>query len=97
VRTVAEIEERMSEGRRARSRRRRQNRVLLGLIAAMLVAGAGGLMLGRSSHRTRDEILAEQAQQRGKDKFISGEVNRTLLELWKMEDVEALRNRGRTR
>ncbi len=44
-----------------------------------------------------EELNAAQATDKRRDVDISAEVNRTLLQLWKMEDVEAARNRGRTR
>jgi hypothetical protein len=73
----------------------------LGLVVSLIAAGGTGLYFGKRSHVTLEEIRAEQetvtggAQGGGGDtdmSFLSGEVNRTLLELWKMEDIEYMRN-----
>jgi hypothetical protein len=52
-------------------------------------------MRGVRSRRTQEELRAdaEAGARKELDVSISKEVNRTLLELWKMENVEALRNR----
>jgi len=63
----------------------------------MALAGGGGFLLGLSSHRTAEEMATELTVSQNLNQAISKEVNRTLLELWKMEDVEALRNNGRMR
>jgi hypothetical protein len=94
---VAQIEERVARRERGRARKSRHGRVVAGFVVAMVVAGAVGAGIGLASHATREEITAEQEAVRAQDQFISKEVNRSLLELWKMEDVEALRNTGRTR
>jgi hypothetical protein len=63
----------------------------------MVVAAAGGTYVGHASHRSPKELVADQDLSRQQDRSISREVNRTLLQLWKMEDVEALRERGLSR
>lgn len=63
----------------------------------VVAAFAAGLALGLASHTTADAITAEQQAARIRDLGISSEVNRVLLELWKMEDVEHARNTNRTR
>lgn len=78
-------------------RARRSRRVALGFIGATIVAASAGAYVGMSSHTTREALTEAQRAARQRDIDISSEINRTLLELWKMEDVEALRNRGRTR
>lgn len=81
-----------------RGGRKRRRRVAVGFIVSVLVAGGAGLVLGVRSARTAEELQEEQARAaRPLDAQISREVNRTLLQLWKMEDVEALRNTGRSR
>lgn len=94
---VAHLEDRVSRGRRARDQKRRLHRITLGFLLAMAAAGAIGGAVGFASHTTPEELTAEQEALGRQDQFISKEVNRTLLELWKMEDVEALRNKGLTR
>ncbi len=87
----------MSRRTAERTRTRRTRRVALGFVGATIVAGTLGAYVGFSSHTTREELTEAQQAARQRDIDISSEVNRTLLELWKMEDVEALRNKGRTR
>lgn len=79
-----------------RRRRSRSLRVVIGLALSLVVSGGIGWALGLRSHSTAAE-LSEDTAARRRNADISREVNRTLLELWKMEDVEALRNRGLTR
>lgn len=93
IRSAEELE---AEGRRHQldDRRRRRRRRTAGVFAAALAAAAaGGLWLGLRSHRTSEELAATLEESQVRDAFISKEVNRTLLELWKMEDVEAGRGR----
>jgi hypothetical protein len=84
--------------RRMQQRRKtRARRAVVGLVFSIAVAGGIGWALGLRSHATAAELTEETAKARDRDMNISKEVNRTLLELWKMEDVEALRNQGRIR
>jgi hypothetical protein len=69
----------------------------VGLFLIVAAAFALGVGLGRASHTTAEELTADRNVARARDQDISREVNRTLLELWKMEDVEAARNRGQVR
>jgi dihydrodipicolinate synthase/N-acetylneuraminate lyase len=94
---VEHIEERVSRRRLERTRTRRTRRVLLGFAAATVLAGFLGGYVGFASHTTPEALTEAQQAAHRRDVDISTEVNRTLLELWKMEDVEALRNQGRTR
>lgn len=97
LRRVSDIEERMTRRTLARTKRRRSRRVAVGLLAAVVVAGVVGNRVGKSSHRTQEELIAAERESHRRDFDISSEVNRTLLQLWKMEDVEAIRNLGRSR
>ena len=94
---VSEIEERKARRSVAHSHRRRTRRLLVGFVLVLALAGVVGSGVGRGSHRTQEQLTAAQQQSRVRDFDISKEVNRTLLNLWKMEDVEAVRNRGRSR
>lgn len=78
--------------RRAVARRRR--RWILGSLAAICLAGVAGYVLGHESRPTAEGLSRQGAAQATMDKLISREVNRTLLELWKMEDVERIRPVG---
>jgi len=86
-----------AEDRAARSienrRSARSRRVLLGFVLAVVVAGAVGWGLGRQDQPTQTSLQQEAVQQRAADLDISREVNRALLEIWRMEEVEANRNR----
>ena len=75
----------------------RSRRIAIGLGVSLAVAGGFGWVLGKASHRTAEEVISEYATARRRDLDISAEVNRTLLELWKMENVQAARNGGRIR
>ena len=97
LRPVAEIEERSAQRSVDRRHRKRARRLGAGFVVALLVAGVAGGAVGLGSHRTQEDLTEAQQVDRTKDIDISKEVNRTLLNLWKMEDVEAVRNRGRTR
>lgn len=95
--TAKELEERIERHGLERSHARRVRRVRLCFICAAALSAAIGFTIGLTSHTTQAELSeAVQAQQR-RDADISKEVNRTLLELWKMEDFESARNQGRTR
>jgi fibrillarin-like rRNA methylase len=91
------MERRVSRRKLERSRARRARRVVLGFFVATVLAGSLGAYVGFASHTTPEELSDAQQAARKRDIDISSEVNRTLLELWKMEDVEALRNKGRIR
>lgn len=65
-----------------------------GLLLIIALAFGIGAALGRASHATQEELTAAREAARARDQDISREVNRMLLELWKMEDVEASRNAG---
>lgn len=94
---VEDIELRKAAQRERRARRRRLKRLAAGVGLSVVVAGAGGVYLGLQSHQSIDEIRSEQSfaeeSESGFDMSeISQEVNRTLLELWRMEQVEYTRN-----
>jgi hypothetical protein len=97
LRTVEEIEAGISARSLRRTRKARSRRIALGLGFLMVAAWGIGWALGKSSHTTVVQLNAERENALRQDLFISKEVNRTLLELWKMEDVQALRNKGLTR
>lgn len=98
LRRVEDIEERVARRQMVLKRDRRRSRVLWGLVGTAFAAGTIGLLLGMQSHTTAAEITAaEEARNQPSTMELSKEVNRTLLQLWRMEDVEAARNRGRLR
>lgn len=94
IEPVSALEERLSRRKLDRTRRRRARRLLLGFLGAMIVSGAVGVFVGLDSHATQAELTEAQRVVRERDVDISREVNRTLLQLWKMEEIEALRGRG---
>ena len=97
LRTVQEIEVGASTRSLRRKRKARSKRMTVGLVFMVAAAAGIGWALGKSSHRTLTQVNAERETDLMRDIGISKEVNRTLLELWKMEDVEAMRNRGQIR
>ena len=94
LRTVEEIEAARSERTLTRSRIRRERTRLLGLLFAMMLGFAAGVALGVATHTTPRELTDALDSSRVRDAEISREVNRVLLELWKMEAVEAVRGRS---
>jgi hypothetical protein len=73
-------------------RRRRRLRMAVGAAVAMLGGLGVGWAVGHRAHRTVQEVIESQ-RETSVEGEISKEVNRTLLELWKMEDVQYDRNR----
>lgn len=95
---VEDIEERRAQSRVRRERSRRGKRTLYVFLGSVVVSGGVGVYLGSQNATSLDEIRASQQEEVGADDAaaemteISAEINRVLLELWKMEDVEQLRN-----
>ena len=85
---VDEIEERMSRARGRAARDRRARRIRIGFVLALCVAAGTGLALGLMSDRSTEDIAREREEERMQSRDVSQEVNRVLLELWKMEDLE---------
>ena len=90
---VEEIEKRIARRSIRHGRRKRRNRLVLALLLGVSAAGGLGLILGRSAHTSAEELTEalEVKQKPGSD--ISEEINRALLELWRMEEVEFTRTR----
>ncbi len=93
VPTVDEVESAIARRTRATEQRQRRHRVTMGLGLSLLVAGTIGFGVGRAVRKPAPEI-ALPGHKSGLDKEISAQVNRTLLELWRMEDVEYARGRN---
>lgn len=89
--------ERMEEAEAVRTvhrrRKARRRRIMWGFLACLVAAGALGLYLGMRTQPSPAEATAEMQESRDRDRMISSEVNRALLELWRMEEVEAGRRR----
>lgn len=77
----------IAEGTR-RARRRRRSRALAG--AALVLASAGflGVAAGRRVGTPAPDRAARADSASAVDRVVSREVNRVLLELWKMEGLE---------
>lgn len=90
---VEEIEARIASRSLRVARQARTRRAILGMVLSACLALAAGWVLGVRSHSTAEEITASQEARRAADVDLSSEINRALLELWKMEDVEYQRNR----
>ena len=95
VRTMGDVEAGIARRQLRIKERGRRSRMVWTAVGVGVLAAALGAGLGLMSHRSPEQIRQEHQAQTRQDLDISKEVNRTLLELWKMEDVEALRNRGR--
>jgi len=94
VPTVAEIETGIRRRTRAAERRARRRRIWIGFLVSLILAGSVGFGVGRAVHEPTAEVALPDGARRGVDKEISTQVNRTLLELWKMEDVEYARGKN---
>jgi hypothetical protein len=94
IRSVEDLEVGIARRALDRGHRRRRTRIVAGFVVAMVAAGAVGAYVGYASHQTAETITAAREAAHQRDLDISWQVNRTLLQLWKMEDVEALRNQG---
>ena len=90
---VSEIEERVAARSLRRTRRARARRLSWAWGACCLLALGVGAVLGLRSRTTPAELSAARAAKEERSLDISSEINRTLLELWKMEDLEFTRNR----
>lgn len=89
IRGVAERTARERSAARARSRLERSKRRLVGTLLAMAAAAAVGFTAGRGLGGETPQARPATASD-ALDRAISSEVNRVLLELWRMEDVERL-------
>lgn len=89
--TLAELSVQADRRRLARRERRRARRRRTGIVLALVGSAAVGFALGHQSHASPDSLRAELESANALDGAVSREVNRVLLELWKMEDVEAKR------
>lgn len=94
VPNVDEIEAAMARRTQVREQDRRRQRVAIGFLLCVFVAGGVGFVVGRSVNEPAPEATAREHRRQRLDKEISVEVNRTLLELWKMEDVQYVRGRN---
>lgn len=90
IRRVADVAEATGRRGRARARWHRRRRAVLGALAVAAAAGAVGVLAGRGLGADPPERAARADSASALDRAISREVNRTLLELWKMEDAERL-------
>jgi hypothetical protein len=66
-------------------------------MVSVAISGATGWYLGIQNRSSVEEVRAQMAAQRGAESGgdmgdMSSEVNRVMLELWRMEDVEYARN-----
>ncbi len=79
---------------RTARRRRGMRRVWVVAVMAALAAALGA-GFGFLSHRSPSHALSPSQVQNDVDRLVQREVNRMLLELWKMESVEGMRGRVR--
>ncbi len=93
LRRVEEIEKRIARCSSQHRRRKRRNRLVLALLLGVSAAGGLGLILGHSTHTTAEELMEALEVKPNPGSDISEEINRALLELWRMEEVEFARTR----
>ncbi len=84
-----DINDRVGRHLSASRRRQRRLRLTLGFVIASAVAGGLGWVLGRQAQATHADLTA-RAEAQG-DEFLTGEVDRVLRELWRMEALERIR------
>jgi len=94
LRRVEDIEARIADRSLRIKRTSRTKRMVLGLAFVVLLAGGFGWILGLSSHTSLAQINSVQSQRQQQDATVSTEVNRMMMQLWRMEDVEYSRNRS---
>lgn len=88
------VEERGSRGRAARrsARERRRRRRAVGvLVAASVLAGGAGFVLGVQANRESEELTAEREQARtssGIAGMLRGETDRVIQQMWLSEIIE---------
>ncbi len=97
LRRVEDIEELAVGQHIRRTRDRRRRRILYTVLVSVAISGATGWYWGIQNRSSVEEVRAQMAAQRaaesgGDMSDLSSEVNRAMLELWRMEDVEYQRN-----
>ena len=93
---VQDLEERVAQRSMLLKKGARRSRVVWGVTSSAVAAAVVGLVLGLMSHSSAEELrMADERQNTAPE--LSREVNRTLLQLWKMEDLEAARASGMSR
>ena len=78
--------ERSVAGRVARGKRKRRNRrLVIGFVTSFIAAAGVGAYVGLQSKTTAEDLAQHEMQE---ELDLSGEVDRVLNELWKMEDLD---------
>lgn len=95
--SVEEIEAGVARATRAAERRKRRHRVWMGFVVALVVAGAVGFGVGRAVGPPQPEDVLPISATGDINKAISEQVNRVLVEEWRMEDVQYARGREHSR
>ena len=80
------VEASMADHAVRRKKKRRERRLVIGLVASLIVAAGVGTYLGLQSKKTAEELaqLEREKSESDDDK----DLDRLLNELWKMEDLE---------
>lgn len=93
---VQQIEEQAARRYTRRGSRQRRKRLLYGFLSAVVVSGGVGMYMGLQSHTTLEEVRANEAAAAAGPAGsgeLSSVLNKAMMELWKVEDVECQRNR----
>jgi len=91
-----QIEEQAARRYTRRGSRQRRKRLLYGFLSAVVVSGGVGMYMGLQSHTTLEEVRAKEAAAAAGPAGsgeLSSVLNKAMMELWKVEDVECQRNR----
>lgn len=93
---VRDLEEHIASQAIKLRRKTRRRRLVWAAVMGIAVAGGVGLALGYSAHPSPEEVVQESETERSPKSLTSEDLDRALMELWRMEDVEYARNtRGR--
>ncbi|HIF22576.1 MAG TPA: hypothetical protein EYQ27_11885 [Gemmatimonadetes bacterium] len=94
---VEAIEEQATGRLVRRKEDRRRRRIMYAVLVSVAISATTGVILGMHNRSSLEEVRAQMAAQQAAESggdmgALSSEVNRAMLELWKMEDVEYARN-----
>ena len=92
LRPGEDVEAGIVVGRHELKERRRRRSMVIAIAVALVVGGVGGVYVGLQALVTPEE-LTEQLRTEDDVSELDGIVNDVMKELWRMEDIEAARNR----
>ena len=90
---VEEIEGQIARRSRRLRQRSRRRRLLWTVLLGVPMGAGVGFTVGYSTRTTPEELMHSMEAESSPESALSEEINRALLELWRMEDLEFARNR----